>query len=231
MENSQLNKKGSNKILFTSVIIIILFVFGLSTNWFGLSDNKQEIKIETGNSPVLGNANAPVTIFEFSDFSCPYCAAADGKNEQVISYLKSKNPNWKAPIPLIIENYVNTGKARIVFKYAKGHGTGETAHIIAYCLDEQNLFWKFHDLAFANQENISNIAEMKKLAISAGANSALLEECINSEKYDSRLKEEDSLATSIGITGTPSFVINEKLISGAQSYEEFEKIIEQELKK
>src|SRR3989344_3096917 len=79
------------------------------------------------NDITLGKANAPVTIFLYSDPSCPFCAAADGGNQEVIEYLKSNSPSWTAPIPGIIENYVNAGKARLIYRYFPGHGTGEEA--------------------------------------------------------------------------------------------------------
>ena len=76
---------------------------------------------------VKGSANAPITIIEYSDPSCPFCAAAAGKNQQVIDYLKSRDPSWEAPVPKIIKNYVDTGKVKLVFRYFPGHGKGAEA--------------------------------------------------------------------------------------------------------
>src|SRR3989344_7581290 len=148
-------EKGSNKTLIITGIVVALLVVGLITNGFGLLTGGviQTSQLEIGNSPVLGNANAPVTIYEFSDFSCPYCAAAEGYNQPVISSLKARDSSWEAPFPKIVEEYVNTGKVKIVFKYSPGHGTGVPAHLIALALQEQNLFWKFHEEAFANQQD------------------------------------------------------------------------------
>src|SRR3989338_3895723 len=152
----EVDKRESNKALWISGIVIALLVIGLFTNGFGLlnkKDNKDGpyVKLEIGNSPVLGDANAPVTIYEFSDFSCPYCEATEGTNSQVISALQSRNPGWEAPVPLIKEKYVKTGKAKIIFKYFPGHGAAGAAHAVAFGLKEQNndLFWKFAEKAFA----------------------------------------------------------------------------------
>lgn len=228
---------NSNKYLWITGIIIALIVVGIITNGFGLLkknpaiNNTANLTLEIGNSPVLGSLDAPVTIYEFSDFSCPYCAAADDENPQVIAALKSRDPNWKAPIPLVIENYVKTGKAKIVFKYAAGHGSGLAALAGGYGLKEQNddLFWKFHNLAFANQEDTGNIDKMKSLASSLGADMTKLNTYLSSGKYEQRMKEDLAMAKENGVQGTPIFFVNGQVIEGAQSYSEFDKIIKEEL--
>ena len=227
--------KENNKALWITGVIIAIFVLGLITNGFGLfnknpNDNPtSDIQLSIGNSPVLGNENAPITIYEFSDFSCPYCAAANGKNPAIISQFKSSNPNWEAPIPSVIEDYVNTGKAKIVFKYASGHGTGRAAHIVALALNEQELFWKFSDLAFQNQEDTEDLVKMKALAEQLGANMTKLESDIANNNYDALLSLDEKMAEANGVTGTPTFFINGKKIDGAASFSEFKKIIDSKL--
>jgi protein-disulfide isomerase len=225
-----LDKKKSNRILIISLIILGFFVIGLFTNGFGLFDKDNKVvELEIGNSPILGNDNASVTIFEFSDFSCPFCAAANGYNDEALAALKKQDPNWEAPMPKIVEGYVKTGKAKIVFKYAKGHGSGQNAQLIGWCLNEQNLFWEFHDLAFKNQKDISDYDKMKSFALGLGANESLLNDCLDSKKYVSRLKEEDNYAARVGVSGTPTFFINGEKVEGAQSFSEFKKVIDREI--
>jgi protein-disulfide isomerase len=242
MENFQMPRdertiKNSNKALWITGLIVALIVAGIITNGFGLitgnvvANNNPNLTLEIGNSPVLGNLNASITIYEFSDFSCPYCAAADGENPQVIASLKSRDASWQAPIPLVIENYVKTGKAKIVFKYAAGHGSGLAALAVGYGLKEQSneLFWKFHDLAFANQADTGNIDKMKSTAQSLGADMTKLNAYLSSGKYEQRMKEDLAMTKENDIQGTPIFFINGQVIEGAQSYPSFEKIIKQEL--
>ena len=172
----------------------------------------EPIEIDLKDAPIKGDTNAPVTILEFSDYECPFCGR-----------------HFSQTLPLIIENYVNTGKVRLVFKYAQGHGTGQAAHLISWCLNDQNLFWEFHDLAFANQEDVGNIVKMKELAQSLGADMNNLDECIDSRKYNYLLTEDSQMAISNGITGTPSFIINGQLIEGAVSFNEIKRVIDKSL--
>ncbi len=107
------------------------------------------------DDPVKGNKDAGVTIIVFSDPSCPFCAAAAGAPEMV-SYMQSRSPSWQPPVPGIMEEYVDTGKVKIVFKYFPGHGSGKTAMKALWCANEQGKFWELHDLVFANQAAISD---------------------------------------------------------------------------
>lgn len=228
-------KKESNKALVITGIVIAVFVVALITNGFGLFNGKNNnptpsfVALSIGESPVLGDINAPITVYEFSDFSCPYCGAAAGYNQPIMEQLKSRNPSWEPAIPKLKETYVKEGKVKIVFKYAQGHGTGRPAHIVGLCLNEQNLFWEFHDKAFANQADVNNINKMKDLAKELGANTSLLEQCISSNKYNDVLNNDDAMASSNGVTGTPSFLINGKLVEGAVSWQDMDARIKKEL--
>ncbi len=227
-------KQSSNRTVIITGVIVIILAVGLFTNGFGIlgrtvSDPNGVLSI--GNSPVLGNLDAPVTIYEFTDFSCPFCAAADGNNPQLENALKANDPSWEAPLPLIEEQYVKTGKVKIVFKYSPGHGTGEPAHLVALALQEQGLFWEFYDQAFANQEDTQDLVKMKDLARQIGANMTQLETSLsqNLSKYKAQLKEDTQMARGAGVRGTPSFIINGQKIEGAASFSEFKTIIDNQL--
>jgi protein-disulfide isomerase len=232
----------SNKIIYITIALIIVLAAALILTNTGILNLSGKVVTDTNattsdlsirTSPVLGNASAPITIYEFSDFSCPYCAAADNENSQAISYLKSINSNWQAPLPNIIKTYVETGKAKLVFKYYPGHGQGKAAHIVSLALANQSsaLFWKFHDLAFANQADTGDIVKMKALAESLGANTTQIESYIASGVYETQLNDDIAMAKSNGVKGTPSFIINGNLIAGAQSYSTFKQVIDSELKR
>lgn len=231
MESKQ---KESNKSLWITGIIIAFLVIGLITNGFGLFGPKsnntvEKLDLSIGDSPVLGNINAPVTVYMFSDFSCPYCAASAGYNEQVKQALRNGNPGWEPAVPGIIENYVETGKAKLVFKYAAGHGAGRPALLVALALEEQNLFWEFHDLAFENQQDVSDIEKMKDLAKSLNANMTQLQEFLDSNKANFLIQQDIQSANTNGVTGTPTYFIDDQVIEGAQSYSAFKKILDSKL--
>lgn len=224
-------KKGASKFGIIAGVIVAILAIAFFTNGFGLFTGKvvDGSTLSIGNSPVLGDSNAPVTIYIFSDFSCPYCAAAEGYNDQVIQSLKSRDATWTAPMPLIKSKYVDTGKVKLVFKYYPGHGSGKPAHLIAWCLNEQGKFWEFGELAFANQEKTNDFEAMKSLAQQVGANMTALQACLDSGKYNNQFNDDIALAKANNIQGTPTFFINGQEISGAASFPEFDKLIQQAL--
>ncbi len=189
------------------------------------------VNISLTDSPVLGNENASVTIIEFSDFSCPFCAAASGQSEEMVSYMKRNDPSWEAPVPGIIRDYVETGKAKLVYKYNFGHTGGHNANLVGWCLNEQNLFWEFHDKAFADQSNVEDLSKMKNIAQSLGADMNALNSCLSSSRYDSRFQEESDQAAEAGVAGTPTFFVNGEKVEGAVSYTILKKTIDSELAK
>lgn len=233
----QVNAKSSNKALIITGIVIGLFVIGLVTNGFGLFNksitgnviNEGEIPLTVGNSPVLGSETAPLKVYIFSDFSCPYCGAAAGENQQVISQLQARDPTWEAPVPNIIKDYVETGKVQLVFKSFPGHGTGGAAHEVGWCLSDQNLFWEFHDRAFASQEDTGSLSKMKQIAEELGADMNSLNECLDSEKYNYLFQKDQLMGQSNGVRATPTFIVGDQIVEGAHSYNTLKGIIENKL--
>jgi len=198
---------------------------------------------------VLGSKDAKVTVVEFSDPSCPYCAAAagadikvgedkDGKPIKIITdALKKRNPAWEAPVPQL-EKLAREGKIQLVFRYFPGHGTGEAAMQAAWCGADQNpdLFWNYLNLLFANQENLGDVQLVANLASQAGLDKNKISGCVEAGKYKDRLAKDiqagkDAAKAYNGEEGlgTPTFFINGQQIVGAQPYEVFAKVINQEL--
>jgi len=213
------DQQEANKALWIAGGIIVLFVVALFTNGFGFLNEKPKqteenggtgefVKLEIGNAPTLGAVDAPVIIYEFSDFSCPVCAVAAGAAD-------SGRDGWVAPLPALKEKYVDTDKVRIVFKYFPGHGTGNTAHLVGWCMNEQELFWEFHDALFANQDRLSD-AYYRALAKELKMNITQFNECINTGKYKKSIADDVELGRTLGIAGTPTFFINGELF--AQGY-------------
>ncbi len=193
-------------------------------------DFSQVIQSDT---PVIGSANAPVTVLEFSDFSCPYCAAASGDNAQLAAYMQQQDSSWQPIVTNLMKDYVQTGKVRFALMYTYGHSGGNPAQLVAWCLNDQSsdLFWKFYPLAFANQNNVENLTAMQALAQGLGANMATLQTCLSSNKYQSRLTQEQTEAGQLGVTGTPAFFVGKTggttatLVEGAQPYSTFQQVI------
>jgi predicted DsbA family dithiol-disulfide isomerase len=160
-------------------------------------------------SPVKGSANPRLTIVEFSDFECPFC-------KQVQSALKQ-----------IVESY---GKdVRLVFKHMplEGHRNSFPAARAAYCAAEQDRFWQFHDALFSAQDLSPPVLE--RIASDLGLAPAGFQTCLNSEQSRNAIVKDLEAAKLFRIDSTPSFIVNGKLIKGALSFADFQKIIAQEL--
>ena len=182
------------------------------------ADDEKEttrIKVSADDDPAKGLKNAPVTIIEFSDFQCPYCARF-----------------FEQTLPLLEKNYIATGKARIVYRdFPLGfHENAEKAAEAAECADEQGKFWEYHDKIFENQDAIG-VSNLKQYAETLGLNMEKFNGCLDSGKMASEVKEDLKDGTKYGVTGTPSFFINGINIVGAQPYSVFEQIIKQEIEK
>ncbi|MEK7636534.1 MAG: DsbA family protein [Patescibacteria group bacterium] len=179
------------------------------------------------NAMVLGNPNAPVIIAEFADYQCPFC----GKFTNEIK-------------PKLVEKYIKTGKALFLyhdfaFLGAESGYAGEAAR----CANDQGKFWQYHDYLYTylsdnyyskgkNGENVGALEKtnLKKFAVTLGLNAGDFNGCLDSEKYKSAVEASTELGRSLGITGTPGFIINGDIVTGALPFQEFERIIESKLK-
>jgi len=171
------------------------------------------VEVSPDDDAVKGDANAPVTIIEFSDYECPFCGR-----------------HFKETLPLIIENYVNTGKVKLVFRDfpLSFHKNAQKAAEAAECAGEQGgneAYWKIHDKLFENQQNL-DIASLKQYAKDLGYN---IDSCLDSGAMAEEVAKDMADGQAAGVSGTPAFFINGKLVSGAQPYSVFESEIEEAL--
>ena len=236
--------KYSTFILGALVIVLVFVAFsgdkgGITGNVVNTGEGQQAIapppaqkaEINIGDAPVIGDKNAKVTVVKFSDFSCPFCAAASGDNEQLISYMKQRNPSWEPIVTNMMKDYVETGKVRFAVKYMMGHSGGKPAQLVAWCLNDQSadLYWKFYSQAFVQQDNVEDLAKMTTLAKTIGGDMAKLQKCLDSKKYDSRFDREQNEGRQAGAQGTPAFFVNGQLISGAVPYSQMKQAIDSAL--
>ena len=165
-------------------------------------------ELDDGLSPVKGATNPVVTIVEFSDFECPFC-------KQVQSVLTQ-----------IVESYGRT--VRLVFKHLplEGHRNSLPAARAAYCAAEQDRFWQFHDAMFAAGNLSPPVFE--QIASDLGLGLPKFQECVASERSRAAVIKDIEAARLLRIESTPSFVVNGKVIKGALSFADFQKIVEQE---
>jgi len=230
-ENILVIKKSTLFIIIAIIIIFIGGIIGLRITGFFNSGNNNtiDIKMITSDSPILRDSDATIFVVEFSDYECPYCQAAEGTNFQVISYLKQKDPMWEAPIPKIIEQYVNTGKVKLVFRQYPTHGNFKAGEA-AKCAQEQGKFWEYHKTLFEKYDALT-ITDLKRYAADLGLDLNQFNQCLDSGKYEESVQNDINDGKGLGISGTPSFFIGneekgyEKIV-GAQPFSEFKKVID-----
>lgn len=168
--------------------------------------------IEVGNAPTMGGKDAKVTIIEYSDFQCPFCA----KGADILKEIKKKYGN----------------KVKIAFKNfpLPFHNHAEQAAVAGLCANEQSSehFWKMHDEMFANQDSL-DAEGLKKTAKKIGLKMDTFEKCLSENKYLAQVKADMEEGRKIKVKSTPTFFINGKLINGAQPMDVFSDLIEEEL--
>jgi protein-disulfide isomerase len=170
---------------------------------------------------ILGNANASVTLIEYGDYQCPFCTAF-----------------FKQTEPSIVQNYVNTGKVKMVFRNFAFLGPESIAAAAAAdCAEDQNKLWAYHDALYSakiadeangggEQDGFFNRVEFLKLAKQVSIDIPTFTSCIDSNKYVAQVATEKGDAANVGINSTPSFFLNGQLITGAQPYSIFQNAID-----
>ena len=161
---------------------------------------------------VKGNANAPVTIVEFSDYQCPYCRQAEPTIEAVVAKYGDKVRLSYRDFPL-----------RAI------HDHAEIAAEASRCAMEQGKFWEYHDQLFKSP-NLDKDA-LVGYAKSANMDGDKFAACLTSEKYKAQIDKDIEEGRKAGVTGTPTFFINGIPTSGAQQQDTFTRMIEDELSK
>ena len=166
--------------------------------------------VRAGNSPARGPANAPIEMIEFADFQCPFCLAA-------------------APT---VKKVLDTYGDRIRFVYRnfplQSHPNARPAAEAAQCANEQGKFWPYHDRLFADPGKLAD-ADLKKAATELGLDGARFNKCVDDHKYQSVVDADAKAGGEAGVSGTPAFFINGRLLTGAQPYDAFKRVIEEEL--
>jgi protein-disulfide isomerase len=108
------------------------------------------------------------------------------------------------------------------------HQNAKPAAEAGQCANEQGKFWPYHDRLFANQQRLT-AADLKQHAVDVGLDAARFNACVDSHKYAAVVEADIKMGNDAGVNGTPAFFINGRMISGAQPFDVFKKIIDDEL--
>ena len=172
------------------------------------------VQVSADDDPAIGPPDAPVLIVEFSDYQCSFCARFALET-----------------LPQILETY--EGKIKVVFRdfpLSSIHSNAQKAAEAAECADEQGKYWEYHDLLFQNQQALG-VDSLKGYAQQLGLETDAFNECLDSGQYTSEVENDLAQGQSYGVTGTPTFFINGRLVRGAKPFSAFEAMIEEELAK
>jgi len=162
------------------------------------------------SAPSLGPKDAPVTIVEYADYECPYCQRA----QETIDQLLERYP----------------GKVRLVHRDfpLDFHSRAKVAARASYCAGEQDRFWEFHRSILATPGRLAD-EDLKRAAAALKLDDGAFSTCLASERYEAQIQESLDEGLELGVSSTPTFFINGRLVKGARSLDHFVEIVEDEL--
>ena len=195
-------------------------------NQLSTEQPKLTVKISVDNDPIIGNPDAPITIIEFSDFQCPFCARF-----------------YTQTLPLIHEEYIEPGKVKLVFRdfpIQSIHPNALPASVASECANEQGKFKEMHDVLFENQnewnrqETVDALSLFSQYAEEMQLEQEVFDSCLTNGKYIEEIRKDLRDGQKYGIGGTPGFFVgNDEIgyvkMEGAQPFESFKKIIDSQL--
>jgi protein-disulfide isomerase len=216
-----MNKKG-----VIIGVIVVAIVVGIAASYS--SPTSETVNLDMGRthgtistamgSPILGNPSAPITIVEFGDYQCEQCYAWFHNTK-----------------PAIVRDYIDTGKANLVFVDLAFLGKDSPkAAQASYCAEDQEMYWEYHDLLYNSQEHVdngwANSERLKAFAFSLDLDLELFESCLDNSKYSKRVQYNIQQAKENGVRGTPGFFIvgpnGQQQIGGAQPFSVFKQILD-----
>lgn len=182
-----------------------------------LSDMR--VLVEKAKGVTIGDADAPVKMFVFSDYQCPYCG-------QFAAQMK----------PLLVENQVKEGKLQLVFydfPLGGGHRHSFVAARAARCAGDQGKFWEYHDLLYGQQSRWSfkqatPMKDFEEFAAQVGLDQAEFNQCLRSDRHADVVTANRVLGEQLGVNATPTVIINNKRVRNPLDYRELSNLIAEE---
>ncbi|MBC8501773.1 MAG: DsbA family protein [Nitrosopumilus sp.] len=186
-------------LYYLSIPIIIGIIVGGLLGTYGINSDNSELitpaKLIENGSPFLGNPDAPITILEWGDYQCTFCYKFHQNTLQIID-----------------EDYIKTGKVKMVFKDFPLNGPdSKLAAEASYCAQDQQKYWQYHDELYRNwggertgwitREALSEFAQTVNLDIEK------FNECLDDSKHESKVNSLYEFGNNIGVDATPSFLV------------------------
>lgn len=211
---------SSHKYFYLTIPLVFLLGFGLGyLVWGRVGDSSKATEtaqkrytVSTDDDPYLGPVDAPVTIIMFSDYQCTFCQKW---------YLEVMHP--------LMQNY--EGKIRFVYRdfpLSTIHASASIVAEAADCAGDQMKYWNFFDAVFSGSDEL-NDETIQKYANSINLDINLFNQCLSTHKYQGEVEADFSYAAALGVQSTPTFFVNGIPVIGAQPYEVFKSLVDQEL--
>lgn len=162
------------------------------------------------DGPIRGDAKAPVTIVEFSDYQCSFCALAEPTVKRLLDEYKGK-------VRVIVQSFP-----------LPMHPSAPKAAEAAFCAGDQGKYWEMHDTLFAHQQALG-VDDLKGYARTIGLDADRFDACLDSGRKAAVVDASFKLGEAIGVNSTPAFYINGRPVSGAQPFEKFKGIVDHEV--
>lgn len=197
--------------------IWLIWEFSLDQNYIKVnSDNPTEKfdfeKFDITNRPTLGDPDALVTVVELTDYECPFCKR---HNDTVL--------------PRLLSEYGDRIRyVAINFPLTHIHPSAFSASLSAECAHQQDRFWQYRRELFAS-ENGLNIQNLLLIAEQIDLDMVMFETCIKSSDIQAVVDQDILISESLGVTGTPTFFINDKILVGSRPFGSFKVLIDKEL--
>ena len=166
------------------------------------------VRVDTSGSPAQGPEDAKVTMVEFVDFECPFCGR----------YARDTLPQLRRDYGDRIR-YVSRQFPLDIHPHAAG------AARAAVCADEQGRYWQLHDMLFAHQEALGK-RDLAGYARELGLDMGRYSTCLRAPATQARVERDLADGRRYGVTGTPAFFINGRVIRGAQPYAQFKSALD-----
>ena len=162
------------------------------------------------DGPSRGDASAPVTIVEFSDYECEFCRLAEETVRKVLNDYEGRVRLVHQTFPLSI------------------HPRASKAAEAALCAGEQGRYWEMHDSLIAKQGALG-VDDLKGRALALGLDAPRFDACLDSGRMAQIVQASKRLGEGLGLNSTPAFFINGRPLSGAQPFERFKELVDNEL--
>lgn len=213
-----------------SAVFAVLFVASVFTGGFGFKGVKTgnvgtgsvinqppttrgapvgNVQISLEGAHTLGNLEADVIMYEFSSYTCPFCKRY---HDETFNEIK--------------KNYIDTGKIYYVYKHFTRNQVDVVAANAAECAGEQGKFFEYSEKIYANQAALSDQTAFTRFATELNLDVDEFNDCFKSQKYSQKASQNLQEGQANGVTGTPGFIIDGRLIPGAQPYNVFASAID-----